>query len=104
MKVELTNNDSSLKVYRDGDKKIYKETEFWHKLKKHLNYHWKSDLIKKIMIKDGHMVSDHVYYLRDRKWKYCIWDGNHQLRLVYENFNKEDFVLLHVEWWERKGY
>lgn len=49
------------------------------------------DVIKKEMSKDGHMVSDHVYYVRSRKvgrpGAYAIYDANYAVRNAAEDFN-----------------
>jgi len=97
MLVERTRG--GLRVIRtDDDPKIYKESEFWHKLKTYLNDWHSFDLIKKLMYKDGHMVDDHQYYLRDRKWNFCIFDNYYALRCVHEPFNAGDVELSIVVW------
>jgi hypothetical protein len=91
----------SLTVFRDpDDKKFYKETDFYHALKKHLNANG-HDLIKKIMCKDGHMCGDEngPYYLRDRKWRYCFFDGKYAIRQIHHDYNEGKAELL-IEYWE----
>jgi hypothetical protein len=68
----------------DGDKTIYTETAFFHAVKKILNSQG-HDLIKKNMEKDGHMMSA-PYYLRDRKWKYCFYDGEYAIRDIAKEY------------------
>ncbi len=97
MLVKRTGNGITV-IRTANEPKIYKETEFWHKLKKHLNDWHGHDLIKKLMWKDGHLVDDHQYYLRDRKYGYCIFDSQHALRKVNEPFN-EGQVTLAVHIW-----
>lgn len=85
------------------------ESAFWFALKKHLNEHCSSlfkaelqdgrmDLIKKEMGKDGHLVggNGYPYYLRDRKWRFCIHDSQYAIRDVAEAFNETGAVSLSI--------
>lgn len=93
-----------LEVIRcDNDPRIYKETQFFHELKNHLNEWHSFDLVKKLMHKDGHLVDDNQYYLRDRKWGFCIYDGAHAVRKVYEPYN-DGFVVLNVHTWDKGSF
>ena len=92
-------NGNTLYVQREeNDPKFYKESAFWYFLKKQLSMF---DLVKKVMAKDGHMYGSdtYPYYLRDRKWRFCFYDGNYALRMVYENWNAGEPVELMVEGW-----
>jgi len=76
----------------------------------HLLYHVKlalnaqgHDLIKRRVQADGHMWGwEKSAYLRDRKWRFCIVDGDYALRDCAEEFNKRGEVRLLVERWEGK--
>jgi hypothetical protein len=98
MKVEMLKN--SVVVRREpSDKKIYKETEFWHKVKRELQSQG-YDVIKKLMWKDGHLVDSNEYYIRERKWKFYIRQIDYAIRPVYEFFNNEQETTLLLEYWE----
>jgi len=93
MKVELNFKSHVAMVIREKkDPKIYSESLLFHKIKKILQAKG-YDCIKKPMSKDGHLVSDHVYYVRDRKWAWCLWDGNHQIKLAYADYNSGELTL-----------
>ena len=74
------------------------ESAFWYALKKHLNSEGGYDLVKKVMSKDGHLMGGdtYPYYLRDRAWRYCIYDDLYQLRLVNVAYNNGDIVRLPI--------
>ena len=81
--------------------RFYSESAFWHALKKALNNGHtfrgeKLDLIKKLMWKDGHLVDDHEYYLRDRKGRYCIFDRDYNIRDLAKEFNRAMYVSLAI--------
>lgn len=100
MKILLEKN--KLTVSRDGGEKVYSESRLLHLIKKALNDQG-HDVIKKRMWKDGHMMGgDETQYLRERKWKWCAFDGEYALRLLYTDYNNEDSVTLIVERWEEK--
>lgn len=56
------------------------------------------DVIKKEMSKDGHMISDNVFYVRSRKPKsagsYAIYDSRYALRDSAEEYRKNGTVTL----------
>lgn len=87
----------------EGEPRIYKETAFWYKLKGVLNRGYALDLVKRNMEQDKHMMGDkHTHYLRDRKWRWCIYDGNYAIRFVYDDFNRDaEGAYLTVEHWEK---
>jgi hypothetical protein len=93
--MNVTINSHTVAVVRT--KKYYKETAFWHDLKKAMQA-MGFDVIKKLMYKDGHMVDDNQHYLRDRKWGYCVYDGEHAIRLVHE----PERVILQLHRWKKK--
>lgn len=99
MKVEINRN--SVIVTREAtDRKIYKESLFYYLAAKELKKQG-HDVVKKLMYKDGHMVSDNQYYIRERKWKWSAYDNYFALRFVYERYNKENSVeLQYIKWGE----
>lgn len=97
--MQLTLQGTTLTVTREaGDRKLYKESDFWHALKKHLNATYHQDCIKKLMYKDGHLVDDMQYYLRQRKWNYAIMDNYYAIRKVTEPYNEGEVTLAFVNW------
>jgi hypothetical protein len=54
------------------------------------------DVIKKLMSADGHMVSDGVYYVRERKPGLMFWDGSYAIRDLAKEFNAGRPVRLDV--------
>jgi hypothetical protein len=78
--------------------KFKSESAFWFALKNELAKQCAMDLVKKVMSKDGHMVggNGYPYYLRDRKWKYCIHDHLYAIRDLAKDFNKDGVVTLSV--------
>jgi len=92
---------NSLIVSRGAGKKIYSESAFFHKLKLEL-IKVGFDVIKKEMAKDGHMVSEGIYYVRSRNMNkpgaFMVWDGDYQIRATYTPYNEDDgWVRLSVE-------
>lgn len=98
--MKLTRRGLCLTVTREPtDPPIHSETSFWYALKKHVNTTYKQDCIKKLMSKDGHMVDDCQYYVRQRKWDYAIIDNHYALRAANTAFNLGS-VDLHIVNWE----
>ena len=89
-------------------RKFPTESAFWYALKKVLEAgprdpEGKSfDLVKKVMSKDGHLVGGdgYPYYLRDRKWGFCIMDPNYAVRDITQELKDKGIVLLQIEYWE----
>jgi hypothetical protein len=97
---------SRLVVTREpGDALPRNESAFWYALRKALRG-LGHDVIKKLMTKDGHMVSEGVYYVRTRQTKgpgtFMVWDANHQIRDVAEVYRASGTVTLTVEKGELK--
>lgn len=94
MKVNMDFEHNQCVVSREStEKAISKETEFYHKLKKELQKHG-HDVIKKLVQKDGHMFGDsYTYYIRERKWKWCIVDPNWAIELAHKTFNEGEITL-----------
>lgn len=92
-----------------GNRKFPNESAFWYALKKTLvsgDYRMiggeRNDLVKKVMSKDGHLVGGegYPYYLRDRKWRYCIHDTQYALRDLTEELHTTGVVTLAIHWLE----
>jgi len=80
----------------ESDKRFRSDSQFFYALRNALRAQGR-DVIKKLMAKDGHMVSAGVYYIRDRKGAYAIHDQNYQIASAAEDFNKDGFVNLRLE-------
>lgn len=93
MQVTIVGNH--LHVERDlADPKFGKdESWFYYRLKQHLQK-LGYDCIKKLAWKDGNLVDDHMYYIRDRKNKWYIYDNEYACRLISQQFDKEGVVVL----------
>ena len=78
----------------DTDKKYYSESVLWYAIKKKL-ISMGYDVIKKEMVKDGHLVDDGQYYVRSRNKKkgFWIYDPNYAIKALYHDFNNG---LLHL--------
>jgi len=96
--MEIVKSGNLVTVTRTkGDQRARNESDFWYKLRNLLKKSGE-DVIKKEMSKDGHMVSDGIFYVRSRHpgspGTYGIYDPRYQLRSVAEDFNKEGSVRL----------
>ena len=96
-------------VGNPGNRKFKNESAFWYALKKTLEADRHCiiggeppDLVKKVMSKDGHLVGGdtYPYYLRDRKWRYCIHDTEYAVRDITEELHKKGVVVLCIWRWE----
>jgi len=103
MQIVFSKESSVILINREKEEKpIKNESQFFYRLKQELQKQ-RHDVIKKLMDKDGHMMGGpEIYYIRERKWKWCIYDHLYALRLVHQDFNKGQ-VLLHFENWEKRG-
>ena len=100
MKSLLTQN--GLTVIREStDKKYYNDSLLLNDIKKHLIKDQQMDVIKKLAWKDGHMVSDNVHYIRDRKWGFCFFDWQYAIRFLYSEWNQENKIYLTKEDWRK---
>ncbi len=78
-----------------GEAKIYSESLLWYRIKqilKDAGY----DVIKKCPEKDGHMISE-PYYIRDRRWRFCLRDEDSYRRFLFVPFNEGEEIHLHYE-------
>jgi hypothetical protein len=94
MKVEFDLEKRRCVVTAEGKEKFYKESALWHAIKKELIKQG-HDVIKKCPDKDGHMTSA-PYYIRQRKWDWCVFDWHHEIKALNETFNREREVKLTV--------
>jgi len=86
MRVALTENNCTV-IREPGDKKIYNESQLLHHVKLELikqGY----DVIKKLMWKDGHMVSDTCHYIRSMNGNIIIWDSQYAIRNAATDYNE----------------
>lgn len=85
MKIKFENK--TVYVYKeDEDPKFYNESRLLHHIKLEL-IKMGYDVIKKLAYKDGNMVDENMYYIRDRKYRFYIHDPNYSIRNCYEDFN-----------------
>lgn len=88
-------------VHREpGDVRLHNESQLLYRVKLALNKQG-CDLIKKLMSKDGHLVSDTVHYLRTRSRKknvFCIWNANYQISDAAEDLWVDGKVALDRYW------
>jgi hypothetical protein len=104
MKVEL--NQLTCTVQREqGDPKLRDgswgdaESLLLYRVKKALNAQG-YDLIKKRMWRDGHLVDENQLYLRDRKWRFAIYDLSWAIRNSATTYNDGEVVSFRAKRWE----
>lgn len=95
MQVELKEHELIARK-SPGDKPIRGESQLLHRIKEVLRKQG-YDVIKKEMVKDGHMVSEGVYYLRQRQGKWAIWNSGYQIYDASQDYNKHGYTSLNVE-------
>lgn len=93
MEAKLSGNSLEVK----SSEKFKNESAVWFALKNLLNSKG-LDVVKKQAWKDGHLVSEGVYYLRDRKWKFYIFDDLYQIRNIGQDLNNEGFARIMMVW------
>ncbi len=84
-----------------GESRVRNESELLHRLKRILAARG-YDLIKKLMWKDGHLVSDTQHYLRARNkvtrgGMVCIHDADYAIRNSAQYYNQWRRVTFQVE-------
>ena len=96
MRISFPDEDSpgglALVTRTKSDPKFYNDSRLWYAICKYLNRKG-YDVIKKLMCKDGHLVSDTQHYVRARNKTWCIHDPNYQIENAYVDFNKGFLVL-----------
>lgn len=76
------------------------ESQLYHRMKKVLNAQG-HDLVQRRTQADGHMYGcETTHYLRDRKWRFCIVDGNWAMHEdAVHSFNTDGKAVFMVERW-----
>lgn len=69
------------------------ESWFFHRLKVRILATGR-DCIKKLAHKDGNLVDDNMYYVRERKGRWCIFDPQHAVRMASSDFDEKGEVSL----------
>jgi uncharacterized protein (UPF0297 family) len=96
MNIEIKNNTVTVKRINDKEK-FYSESQLLYEIKNELNNKG-YNVIKKLMWKDGHLMGDnYTHYIRERNWKFAIFDGDWQIRLLHEDYNKNGYITLVIE-------
>ncbi len=90
----------SITAFLDNDEDLIRsESDLWYRVKNTL-ISMGHDVIKKQMTKDGHLVSDGVYYVRTRKQdgfgSYMIYDDRYAIRNIKDEMNTSGMVKLDV--------
>jgi hypothetical protein len=82
-------------IFRDGGWGTA-ESRLLHHAKKRLQAAG-FDVVKRRLHADGHMMGDaRSQYIRERKHRFYVYDGNWQIRDAAEEFNREGKVTLFV--------
>jgi len=106
VKVILDFEESVCRVEREDGPKIYDESILLFAVKCSLRAQG-HDVIKKLMWKDGHLVSESQHYIRTRKAptsdsydqsRFMIWDTEYAIRRVTEPYNEDGVVILGLIW------
>lgn len=86
------------------DPKFYdKDSIFLHHAKKalqRLGY----NCIKRLAYKDGHLVSDGLHYLRDRKYRWHCWDPDYAVRSIARKFDTDGEAILRIDTNDKEGW
>lgn len=85
--------------HEPGDSRVRNDSDFFYRIKKAL-INLGHDVIKKEMVKDGHMASEGVYYVRSRHWRrpgaFAVWDTAYSIRSIAEFYNERKETALEV--------
>jgi hypothetical protein len=90
--MKIIRKNTKLIIENDQNEKYYDDSQLLYHIKNELikkGY----DVIKKLACKDGHLVSDTLYYIRDRKKRWYIHDSDYMIRFAYKDFNQGRVVL-----------
>lgn len=86
------------------DRKFYDgDSIFLHHVKKAL-HRLGYNCIKRLAWKDGHLVDNYMHYLRDRKYRWHIWDPDYAVRSLARKFDTDGEVTLVVETNDKEGW
>lgn len=97
MKIEQLKNGNLKIIKTKTDKRFYSESALMHAIKKEANKQLGLDLIKKLGYKDGHLIDDHQYILRDRKSKYLFFHTDYAIRFLQTEFNEGECYLIRFD-------
>lgn len=86
--------DAIVKVIKEKeDPRFYNEGRFLYSVQQELKEQG-YDVVKKLMHKDGHLVSESQHYLRQRDWEWMIWNPYYSVYGAHEKFNEFEEVEL----------
>lgn len=90
--------NGALRVLKEpGDRRYGKdESLFWYHLRCKL-LEMGYDVVKRRMYKDGHMVLDSLFYVRDRKHRWCLYDNLSAVRFMSQDFDTKGEVSLSIQ-------
>jgi hypothetical protein len=99
--VRLIRHGNNLTLEREsGEARVVNESDLFYRLRNVLRQVGE-DVIKKEMSKDGHMVSDRIFYVRSRRrgrpGSYAIWDRHYATRDAAQEFNYKGSVTLSID-------
>jgi hypothetical protein len=101
MKVEINKYTGVVLVTKEKGDPVFRnsgwalaESTFLYHVKKELEKQG-YDCIKKRMSSDGHMMDDEQQYIRDRKWKWYIYNGRYATFDAGMEFNERGVVDLY---------
>ena len=99
MKVNLGEHECLVEK-EPGDPPVRNESHLLYQVKRKLQEQG-YDVVKKLMRKDGHLVSVDQHYVRARDWSFCIWDADFAIRdgaKVYRRDGRFVFRVARREW------
>ena len=92
---------SGLKVMREAtDRSLYGDSRFMYHVKQAIQRTLGLDCIKKLAWKDGHLVDNHMHYIRARDWSFYVWDTQAAIRSISEDYRSAGYV--HLAWLSNK--
>lgn len=91
-------------VTREATDRKYgkRESLFMYDLKKAIAEKFKVDVVKKLAHKDGHLVDDYLYYIRQRKGDWGVFFDAHALRFCTEDFDA-GAVRMRIHYFKEDG-
>ncbi len=87
-----------LRIFRDSADPKFGTDDSWflYRVKKTLQ-EYGYDCIKKLAWKDGHLVSEDMHYVRDRKGRWYVYDNDHAIRSIAKKFDTDGIVSIRIE-------
>jgi len=80
-------------VHRGDSPKYCNESLLWAHIRDEINASGLFDVVKKCPAKDGHLTNA-PYYIRDRKWEWCLHDPDAAIRGLHREFNHGKCTLV----------